>query len=215
MGNTKKTDNTTFAEKHPRLNVLISLLLLLVLVAVIGCLLYGAAKYIIIGTKSGVDWLASLTSKLDAVVIVALITGSVSIIGVLISSVVAKCIEYKKSRQEYLAKKREEPYGQFVDMIYQLQQNVKKPNSYTEAQMLTDLSRFSRQITLWGSSRVVNKWVKFRESSSNPELARNNLLLMEEIMNEMRKDLGLKKVKKGKLLAFFINDIKSALKTIK
>lgn len=32
---------------------------------------------------------------------------------------------------------------------------------------------------------------------------------------EMRKDLGLKKVKKGKLLAFFINDIKSALKTIK
>lgn len=80
-GKHEKTDNTTFAEKHPRLNVLISLLLLLVLVAVIGCLLYGAAKYIIIGTKSGVDWLASLTSKLDAVVIVALITGSVSIIG--------------------------------------------------------------------------------------------------------------------------------------
>ncbi len=27
-------------------------------------------------------------------------------------------------------------------------------------------------------------------------------------MNEMRKDLGMKKVKKGNLLAFFINDIK-------
>ena len=38
---------------------------------------------------------------------------------------------------------------------------------------------------------------------------------MEEIMNEMRKDLGLKRVKKGNLLAFFINDIKSALKTMK
>ncbi len=215
MGNMIKTDNKTFAEKHPRLNVMISLLVLLVLVAVIGCLLYGAAKYIIIGIKSGVDWLASLTSKLDAVVIVALITGSVSIIGVLISSVVAKRIEYKKSRQEYLAKKREEPYGQFVDMIYKIQQNAKKPNSYTEAQMLTDLSQFSRQITLWGSSRVVNKWVKFRENGANPGFAQNNLLLMEEIMNEMRKDLGLKKVKKGKLLAFFINDIKSALKTIK
>ena len=165
MGNMRKTDNKTFAEKHPRLNVMISLLVLLVLVAVIGCLLYGAAKYIIIGIKSGVDWLASLTSKLDAVVIVALITGSVSIIGVLISSVVAKRIEYKKSRQEYLAKKREEPYGQFVDMIYKIQQNAKKPNSYTEAQMLTDLSQFSRQITLWGSSRVVNKWVKFWSST--------------------------------------------------
>ena len=86
-------------------------MLLLVLVAVISCLLYGAAKYIIIGTKFGVDWLASLTSKLDAVVIVALITGSVSIIGVLISSVVAKRIEYKKSRQEYLAKREKSLMG--------------------------------------------------------------------------------------------------------
>lgn len=111
MGNTKKTDNTTFAEKHPCLNVLISLLLLLVLVAVIGCLLYGAAKYIIIGTKSGVDWLASLTSKLDAVVIVALITGSVSIIGVLISSVVAKRMSIRKVDKNILQKREKSLMG--------------------------------------------------------------------------------------------------------
>ena len=71
--------------------------------------------------------------------------------------------------------------------------------------MLEDLSRFSRQITLWGSSKVVKKWVKFRE----------NLFLMEEIMNEMRKDLGLKKVKKGNLLVFSVNDIKEVLKVKK
>ena len=87
----------------------------------------------------------------------------VSIVGVLISSIIAKRIDYKRSRQEYLAKKREEPYGQFVDMIYKIQQNAKKPNSYTEAQMLADLSVFSKQITLWGSSKVVRKWVQFRE----------------------------------------------------
>ena len=40
----------------------------------------------------------------------------------------------------------------------------------------------------------------------------DNLFLMEDIMNEMRKDLGMKKVKKGNLLAFFVNDIKSILK---
>lgn len=34
----------------------------------------------------------------------------------------------------------------------------------------------------------------------------------EEIMNEMRKDLGVKKVKKGNGLAFFVNDIKEVLK---
>ena len=37
---------------------------------------------------------------------------------------------------------------------------------------------------------------------------------MEQIMNEMRKDLGLKKVKKGNLLGLFINDIKEALKQL-
>lgn len=81
--------------------------------------------------------------------------------------------------------------------------------------MLEDLSQFSKQITLWGSSRVVNKWVKFRENGTNPELAQKNLLLLEDIMNEMRKDLGLRKTKKGNLLAFFVNDIKKAIKSMK
>lgn len=77
------------------------------------------------------------------------------------------------------------------------------------------MSQFSKQITLWGSSRVVNKWVKFRENGTNPELAQKNLLLLEDIMNEMRKDLGLRKTKKGNLLAFFVNDIKKAIKSMK
>lgn len=190
-------------------------LLLLFLIVTFGFAVYIIVKCIATGVTAAANWLASLASKLDAVVIVALITGCVSIVGVLISSIVAKRIEYKRSRQEYLAKKREEPYGQFVDMVYKIQQNTKKGGSYTEVQMLEDLSQFSKQITLWGSSRVVNKWVKFRENGTNPELAQKNLLLLEDIMNEMRKDLGLRKTKKGNLLAFFVNDIKKAIKSMK
>lgn len=204
-----------FSARHPKLNFLLGLLLLLFLVAISGaiiCWFLQAAKSSI---TVAAEWLASLASKLDAVIIVALITGCVSIVGVLISSIIAKRIDYKRSRQEYLAKKREEPYGQFVDMVYKIQQNSKKPNSYTEAQMLADLSVFSKQITLWGSSKVVKKWVQFRENSANPELARKNLLVLEDIMNEMRKDLGLKRTKKGNLLAFFVNDIKQAIKSMK
>ena len=47
-----------------------------------------------------------VSSTLDAVVVVALITGTVSIIGVIISFVFAKVIEYKQKRQEYLTQKR-------------------------------------------------------------------------------------------------------------
>ena len=94
-------------------------------------------------------------------------------------------------------------------------QNSKNRGNYSEEQMLKDISQFSKQITLWGSSNVVDKWVAFRESSLNPAAAKKNILLLEDIMNEMRKDLGLKKAKRGNLLAFFVNDIKSVLKDIK
>lgn len=52
--------------------------------------------------------------------------------------------------------------------------------------------------------------MKFRENGANQE-GDKLLFLMEELMNEMRKDLGLKKVQKGNLLAFFINDIKKII----
>ncbi len=96
-------------------------------------------------------------------------------------------------------------------MIYKIQQNAKKADTYSEEQMIEDLSKFSKQITLWGSSKIINKWIQFRENGADPEKAKDNLFLMESIMNDMRKDLGLKRVKKGNLLGFFINDIKIVL----
>ena len=202
----------TFAEKHPRLNMLIGMLLVLIMTAIGLILIYYIVKYVGIGIANIVSWLSSLASKLDAVIIVALISGTVSITGVIISTIVSKSIDYKKSRRTYLAQKREEPYAEFVEMIYKMQQNVKNENSYGEEEMIADLSKFSKKITLWGSSKVVNKWVEFRENGTDPKSATENLFIMEDIMNEMRKDLGLKKVKKGNLLAFFINDIKQVMK---
>ena len=193
----------SFSERHPKLNSLLGLFLLLVLLVAALWLL----QYVGNQVKDFLSWLLTTVSKLDAVVIVALITGAVSIVGVVISSVVAKFIEYRKNRQDYLAQKREIPYGEFVDMIYKVQGTIKNKNSYTQKEMIADISKFSKQLTLWGSHRVVNKWVKFRENGTDPESAKKNLLLMEDIMNEMRHDLGLRRVKQGKLLAFFINDM--------
>lgn len=200
-----------FSERHPTLNFLLGLFLLLILLAAVLWLL----QYVGNQVKDFLNWLLTTVRKLDAVVIVALITGTVSIVGVVMSSVVAKFIEYRKNRQDYLAQKREIPYGEFVDMIYKVQGTIKDKNSYTQEEMIADISKFSKQLTLWGSHRVVNKWVKFRENGTDPESAKKNLLLMEDIMNEMRYDLGLRRVKQGKLLAFFINDMKKTMKEMK
>lgn len=203
-----RENEKSFVENHPKLNALLGIVLLIGLIASAIWLIKFLYNIII----DGIIKLSAVASKLDAVIIVALITGLVSITGVIISSIVAKIVDYRKSRKEYLTQKREKPYGEFVEMIYKIQKNAKNPGSYSEKQMLEDLSKFSKQITLWGSSKVINKWIQFRENGSDPEKAKNNLFLMEEIMNNMRKDLGLRKVKKGNLLGFFVNDIKSATK---
>ena len=208
----KETDTPPFAQRHPRWNFIIGLILLLILLALGILLIFFTVKYIGIGISTFVNWLKDISSKLDAVVIVALITGTVSIIGVVISSVIAKRIEYKKQRQAYLAQKREKSYGAFVEMVYKIQVNVNNPGTYTAKDMVNDIMAFSQELTLWGSKNVAEKWVKFRLNGENPENAQNNLLLLEEIMNDMRKDLGVKKVKKGNLLSFFVNDIDTVLR---
>lgn len=45
--------------------------------------------------------LTATVSNSDTVIIVALIIGIVSIVGVIISSIIAKIVDYCKSRQDY------------------------------------------------------------------------------------------------------------------
>ena len=74
MNPDSKADKRPFAEKHSKLNFLFGLLLLLFLIVAFGFAVYIIVKYIATGVTSAANWLASLASKLDAVVIVALIT---------------------------------------------------------------------------------------------------------------------------------------------
>ena len=83
-------------ETHSILNFIIALLML-VIMGVIACtIIFYIFRYMGMGLTNLISLISDVTSKMDAVVIVALITGMVSIIGVIISSVVAKIIDYKK-----------------------------------------------------------------------------------------------------------------------
>ena len=149
-------------------------------------------------------------SKMDAVIVVALITGAVSIVSVVVSSIIAKVLEYRRSARRYLYEKREEPYSEFIEMVYKLQQSTKGTLAYPENELLADIIKFSRKLTLWGSDRVIKKWLKFRENGLDANKAAENLFILEDIIFEIRKDMGQRKGKleKGDLLAFFVNDIR-------
>lgn len=87
-----------FAERYPKLNILLGLVLFAGIVVIAIWLIKFFYNFVI----DGIIKLTAVASKLDAVVIVALITGLVSIVGRIINSIIAKIIDYRKSRQEYL-----------------------------------------------------------------------------------------------------------------
>lgn len=161
--------------------------------------------------------LTEITSNLDVVVIVALITGAVSIISVITSSIIGKILDYNQNIKRYLYEKREEPYSEFINMVYRLQENIDIKGSYPEDEMKRDIMKFSRLLTLYGSNRVIKKWLTFKNNSLVPESEENNLIILEDIIFEIRKDMGQRKgaLNQGDLLAFFVNDIHEHIKNTK
>lgn len=183
-------------------------------VALLLFMAYLLIKNIGILVIKGIEKIGNITSSMDSVVIVAIITGGISIVTVVISSIISKFIEYKQITKRYLYEKREKPYSEFISMVYKLQMSQKNGREeYTQTQMIDDISNFSQALTLWGSSRVIKKWIKFREIIQENPARTENLFLLEEIVFEIRKDMGQKRkgLKQGDLLSFFVNDIKNHL----
>lgn len=210
----RKEGEVTFAEKHPRLNFLLGLILITLLAVIILWIIRLIFSFIGDGINSVTLFLKNFVNNTDKVIVVAMITGSVSMVGVIFSSMIAKVVDYKYNVKKYLYDKRERPYEQFINMVYTIMANTKKfeDQKMTEEEMVQMISEFSKGLTLWGSNRVVKKWLKYRKNSlqnSNADM----LLLLEDIIYEIRRDVGLgKRLKKGDMLSFFINDIETLIK---
>ena len=157
-----------------------------------------------------VTYLQNMTSSLDVVVLVALITGSIT----LLNSFYSRYSEQRNKKREYLATKREGPYSDLFTVIHKVPLSGKGDIVYSNEDMIKDINDFNSKLSLWGSPKVVKKWNDFRQKSleGNKQLEPKELLnAVEEVMNEMRKDLGSKSTKKGELLSIFINDSENLL----
>ena len=162
------------------------------------------------------NFLKGFVDSTDKVIIVAMITGSVSIVGVVISSIVAKVVDYRFNVKKYLYDKREKPYTQFIEMIYTMMEDSKKHQNekLSEEEVVKMINELSKGLTLWGSNRVVKKWLKYRKSSLDGN-NKNMLIELEDIIYEIRRDVGLgRRLKRGDMLSFFINDVEEILQNI-
>jgi ABC-type multidrug transport system fused ATPase/permease subunit len=107
-----------------------------VLIALIGFLAIRLLGVFLGCVGNFINRLTQVASNMDVVVIVALITGSISILSVVISSIVSKIIEYRQNTKRYLYEKKEEPYSEFIEMVYKIQENAKETKEYRSRRLM-------------------------------------------------------------------------------
>lgn len=128
--------------------------------------------------------------NLDSVFKVAIVTGVISIAGVIYSA-------YMK-RVEYLSEKRKDAYLEFVNFMYEL--IIINPNMEMN-DIVKNINKFQASILLWGSSSVISAWKVFKQNDiDNPQDTGRTLHFVEILINAMRKDLGVNKVKENEII---------------
>lgn len=177
---------------------------LLVLVFIVFIVVGGVALLIDLAGPGVAAFFTSL-STLDSAIVVALITAMVSIVSFVSGNIVSNVMK----RNEYLRKHREEPYMQLISMFYDFQSQTKTGKKFTQEELLNLFNQFTKELTLWGSSKAIKAWGNWRVASSRGLNDPRELLFgMEKVLIQLRKDMGLKRgIAEGDLLRLTVNDI--------
>lgn len=188
---------------------------LLVLFALIGAIIYYAWQGII-AVGNWIFLLVQKISTLDTVLVIALISASITILGIVINSIISvflKAFEYRNKAREEMRAKMEKPYASLVNSIFDVLMGVKSTQPMSEAEMAKRLTEFSKEVILYGSNKVVKKWSAYRTSAAKLSSI-DNLKRLESVLYAIRKDLGFKKkgMNEGDILSLFVNDVKDSFK---
>lgn len=128
--------------------------------------------------------------NLDSVFKVAIVTGVVSIAGVVYSA-------YMK-RKEYLSEKRKDAYLLFLRFMYELM--IINPDM-DKKRIIKNINKFQSSILLWGSPSVIRACNTFKQNNTdNPQDTEKTLHYIEILINAMRTDLGVNKVKENEII---------------
>lgn len=188
--------------RNPQLwSIIKGLLVLLVIVLIV----VGGISVLISLAGPGVAAFFSSISTLDSAIVVTLITATVSMVTYVSGNIANNIMK----RNEYLRAHREKPYMQLISMFYDFQAQAKTGKQFTQGELIDLFNQFTKELTLWGSSKAIKAWGNWRVASSKGPNNPNDLLFgMEKVLVQLRKDMGLKRgIAEGDLLRLTVNDI--------
>ena len=133
--------------------------------------------------------LINTISTLDTVLVIAVISGAITILGLIVNSIISvalKASEYRNKTKAELRVKMEKPYSEFISLIFDMMKSTKQSETMSEKEMLDRMIGFSKEVTLYGSNKVVKRWAKYR-TSADKLTALENLTQMENILLPLEK----------------------------
>jgi uncharacterized membrane protein (DUF485 family) len=142
----------------------------------------------------------------------ALIVASATIVVSVITVIVAKYYERKRSIELEHRNKKIPMYEEFVEFLFKILMNEKlQGKQITEEEMMRFITIFTQKLIVWGSDDVVTHWSKYKKIYAKEDTpdAMLGMFQMEKLLLSIRKDTGHKNksLKKGDILGLFINDI--------
>jgi hypothetical protein len=146
--------------------------------------------------------------KVDPALGAVLISGTISIIGIVIGQYYSRKREIELENR----KKQVEAYENFLDKLFHFfnEEDEEKKNQLMQKLNLD----FTQDVMLWSSKRVLKKFFEFKEFSKyNPDNGAGVLLRLENLIFAMRGDLGHhRKMKSGELLSIMFNETSAELR---
>ena len=162
----------------------------------------------------------SRIDKINPNVLVALIAGTVTILGYFIT----RYLERKKLIEQQIREQKIPTYEEFIDFIFKIFKSSKTNKPLSDKELQDLYWNLNKKAILWLSDKTLKSYSHFRDSSANLANIENRtqidnlnvLLAFEQLLLDFRSDIGHdnKNLDPGDLLSLFINDM-SELKGLK
>ncbi len=184
-----------------RLRIILAFVLLLAVVV-------GAGYGIWCLGAAALSWVMSQESQVAAAVI--------AFSGTIIAGIGAVVISLQRSKSREIAEahrpKKIELYNSFITTMIGIIRKHKGSDSKAlegDKEIEEFFFKFTAEVVLWGSPGVLGHYASFRNlgQEENPKI----ILIMDDIMQAMRKDLGLSNwgLSRGDLMKMFLTDPES------
>lgn len=159
--------------------------------------------------------LVEYVPKTNPNIIVALIAGTVTVLGYFIT----RYFERKRIIEQQIREQKLPVYEEFITFLFNVILGVKKGNHVTEQEMENFMIAFNKKSIIWLSDESLLAYLKWKSTSNlknkdDMKEVLHSFYALEEMFLEFRKDIGHsnKGLKQGDLLSLFINDLEELQK---